>query len=360
MERKRFVQKRRRPRQIDVARLAKVSPAVVSVVVNGRTDTGIRVSAETERRVQEAIRALGYTPNQLAASLARGESRMLGVFTFEPVFPDRTGGFYFPFLVGIEEEAEAQGYDLLLFTSASIDGDRRRLYRDGVNRLQLADGAVLMGREEDKGEIRALAEDGYPFVYVGRRVIPGAEISYVGAEYARATGDIVRHLAEFGHRRMAYVGDPAPAQAEQDREHGFRDALAGLAANATEPCVWRPQAEDATSTVLDAALRAGITAILAETEAIAERLSAECRARGLDVPEDLSMAVLGAPSRSDELPIAWTTFRIPRADMGRHAVRLLLQVLAADRSEPTRIMLPCTFVPGESTGPAPASARRPK
>jgi DNA-binding LacI/PurR family transcriptional regulator len=89
-----------------VAKLANVSPAVVSMVVNQRKDSTIRTRPETVERVWAAVQELGYVTNPVARSLARGQNRILGVVTYEALFPLYQQSFYHPFLIGIEEEAE--------------------------------------------------------------------------------------------------------------------------------------------------------------------------------------------------------------------------------------------------------------
>ena len=131
---------KRRVRQTDVARLAGVSPATVSLVINNRIGGNVRISAETQQRVLDAVDQLGYVVDPAARSLAGGHNSLLGVFTFESIFPLIHRDFYYRFLVGIEEEAENLGYDLLLFTSAgNVDGTRR-VYSQGVNRLRRGPG----------------------------------------------------------------------------------------------------------------------------------------------------------------------------------------------------------------------------
>lgn len=145
-----------------------VSQATVSLVLNGRADADVRIAPETRERVLAAIRTTGYVADPVARRLADRHNRILGVFTSEPVFPSGTGDFYHPFLLGIEECAEHLGCDLLLLTSAPVVDGRRRLFHQD-NRLRLADGAVLLGRQLDHAELARLLADGLPFVCVGRR-----------------------------------------------------------------------------------------------------------------------------------------------------------------------------------------------
>lgn len=159
------------PRQSDVARLAGVSQSAVSRVVSGEVD---RIPVETRDRILAAVKELGYVPNAAARNLRNKRNRLLGVHTFESVFPHAREDFYFEFLLGIEERAEEIGYDLVLFTSTGTSDGRRRIYRDGTNRLNLADGTVLLGAATDREELARLWHDGYLFVHIGRREVPGA------------------------------------------------------------------------------------------------------------------------------------------------------------------------------------------
>lgn len=341
--------KRRRPRQADVAKLANVSPAIVSMVLNNRRDSSARMSAETEKRVWEAVRTLGYVPNPVARSLASGQNRMLGVFTYEAIFPLEQRNFYYPFLIGIEQEAEDQGYDLILFTSATGKGRSRRIYQDQVNRLQLADGAILLGQGEDKDELKRLLEDGFPFVFVGRREMPGIDVAYAAASYAKATEEVVTHLVELGHRRIGYLGALGEREATQDREEGFRRAHISLGLKVDSSLVIRPA--QVSPSLLSHLLDAGVTAFAVEDDLLAHDLVAAATELGRRVPQDFSFALLGDPLNPSEAQPDWTTFKIPRLEMGRQAVRLLLQQLAAPDLEPQRFTLPCVFVPGLTTAP---------
>ncbi len=109
---------RHRPTQSDVAKLAGVSVSIVSAVINDRQYGNIRISDGTRARVRDAVRELGYAPNLAARGLAGGTNHLIGVFTFQRIFPLTKEDFFYEFLVGIEEAAEHEGYNLLLLTAA--------------------------------------------------------------------------------------------------------------------------------------------------------------------------------------------------------------------------------------------------
>lgn len=343
---------KRRPRLVDVARHAGVSPALVSLVLNDKTGEKIRISAQTTARVKASIRELGYMPNPMARSLATGQNRILGVFTYESVFPVQTESFYFPQLVGIEDESVAQDYDLLLFTRSRHHGGKRSVYRDSVNQLLMADGAILFGRDPVRDDVERLVDEGYPFVSIGRMDVAGA-VSYVAAEYAGATHEVVEHIAAHGHRAIAYLGAPDRATSYTDRERGFRAAHEVLELPLDEARMLFLDPEALRSEVLDRLLDAGTTAIVCEHHRLAVALVRVARERGLVAPQSFSLALLGEHPRVADTLANCTTFRIPLYEMGVQAVKMLVDRLDGTTTVAQQKTLPCDFVPGHTVAEAP-------
>ncbi|WP_117213505.1 LacI family DNA-binding transcriptional regulator [Allorhizocola rhizosphaerae] len=334
----------RRPTQADIARLAGVSQATVSLVLNER-DADVRISPSTRQRVLNVMREWGYVANPSARSLAGGHNRIIGVYTFEPVFPTTSHDFYFPFLLGMEQEAAELGYDLLLFTSA---GGGRQIFRDGSTRLALADGALLLGRDPNLEEIERLRDSGYPFVYVGHREVSGAPVSYVAADYTGATQQLTERLFELGHERVAYarLGD-ADALPSRDREKGFRRAAARRLAGP----VWTLESLSEVDGLVGEMVRGGVTGVVAEQQLLAEEILACARRRDLSVPEDLSIAVLGDSTGARGGETDWTGLVVPREHMGRQATRLLVQLLEDPETTAQSENVSCPLTPGATVGP---------
>lgn len=335
--------------------MAHVSEATVSVVLNGRVGKHARVSEATQEKIWQAVHELGYVANPAAKTLAGGSSMILAVFTFETIFPIEHRNFYYPFLVGIEAEARVHGYDLLLLTSINNTRSGRHIYQNGRNRLQLADGAILLGAENNKQEVLTLLEDRYPFVFAGRRESPNDNISYAAADYVQATVEIVRYLFEHHHRKIAYIATTNTKESSRDREAGVRFAHQEAGISLAPEYIWRGKPEVLTSDVLLGMRQADVTAFIAEDDLFGNRILQLAAELGWQCPSDFSLAVLGDPLSMVEPAHTWTTFKIPRQAMGQAAVRLLLQMLSdetTDRNAPYRSLLPCTFVPGTTVGDA--------
>lgn len=338
----------KRVTQEDVAKRAGVSTAVVSQVLSRRPATSIRVGKETEQRVWEAVRAMGYVPNLMAQSLAQGERRLLGVFTYEPVFDASQRGFYVPFLLGIEREAEVQGYDLLLFTSASSDKRRREVYRGGANRLSLADGAILLGKSPNRSDLTRLLREQFPFVSIGRRESLDEAIPYVAADYANATAALLHHLSRLGHRRFALVCSGDESESDLDRRRGYVQGCLELGVADSDIDSSIDTAGGLTTRWLTEQRDAGVTAVLAENDRIGRLVLSLAADAELRVPADLSLAILGDPLEPHDDSPDWLMFRIPRREMGRVAVRLLLERITGAPAEALQRTLPCDLVEGST------------
>ncbi|MGD7705359.1 LacI family DNA-binding transcriptional regulator [Microlunatus sp. Y2014] len=342
------MQSSRRPTQLDVARAAGVSQATVSLVLSGSPHPRTRVSDASRQRVLEAAERLGYAPNPLAQGLVRGRSRVLGVFTYESVFPKDGSSFYHPLLVGLESAAEDIAVDLLLFTSAPLVARRRRLVDTGWNRVHIADGCVLIGRMGDAVEAATLAAQRYPFVHIGRRE-SSSSISQVSADYVHATEDVVHRLYGLGHRRIALLGDLGGAVSAVDRLNGYRSALQELGQ--------RPILLDAAAFTPDEAIEVldghGATAVLLSTVVTSpDELTLAAQRAGKRVPDDLSLAVLGESEVSPAIGDHWSGFTIPRVEMGDAALRLLDQIVRGVVDAPSEQLLPCTMVEGSTVASA--------
>lgn len=340
---------KKRPRLSDVAKLAGVSTAVVSAIVNHQDGQNIRVNPGTRERVLAAIAELGYVANPAARTLARGQNKLIGIFTYEPIFPFQHHDFYHPFLLGIEEEAEAQGYNLIFFTNVTDLDGKRSIYHEGASQLSIADGSILLGLNENKDELRRLHHEGHSFVYVGRRVVPETEIDYTAADYTTATCQLAEILFDLGHKKLVYICLPRWTESNEDRENGFYLAHQKRNLPLSAGSVLRINPQQIDSETLRMLLDNGVTGAVIQNDSLAQVVKDRLRELNLTVPDDFSIVLCGNPQQITGDGTDWTRFNIPRKEMGMHAVRLLVQKLKNPSSmEPMTVKLPCTIVPGHT------------
>lgn len=330
--------------QRDIARLAGVSQATVSLVLDDARAAAGRIPDETRDRVQKVIRETGYVADPIARRMAKGLNRILGVFTYEPAFPSAQADFFAPFLFGIEETAQQLGYDLLLLTGAPAARGKRKIF-DENNRLRLADGCVILGREFDRKELKRLVVGDYPFVAVGRRdPVGGKQVPYVGADYVSATAALVGRAQAKGHTELAYVGPSKGAESSLDRWKGFNAAL-------TDATLVKhiPEVGGQAAPMLEAIRKSGATVAFFTELADAVVVEALARSQNLSVPGDLSIIVLGSHLRPQQSGTRFTTFSIPREEMARRATQMLCERIEAN-APGGQMLLNCEPVEGETLG----------
>lgn len=327
-----------------IAEMVGVSQATVSLVLNGRSDGGVRIPDETRRRVLEAIRRTTYVANPAARRLAGVGNRIIGVFTYEPAFPSTSLDFYTPLLLGIERAAEGLGADLLMFTSAPVVDGRRRVCHEN-NRLGLADGCLLLGQRMDEEDLARLVAEGYPFVAVGRRQVEG--VPYVGIDYATATATLVRRALEFGHERFFYFHGIVGAESAADRRRGFLEPLAeaeGVSYDFLENDWQNPTADR------DAILAARPSVVFLQHPDRAVLLWNLLQEAGMRIPQDLSLVVLNDTSGRQSGGVDFTRLRPPRVALGYTATNLLAKMLSGEVLQQTeqRTLLECPTVEGNT------------
>jgi LacI family transcriptional regulator len=304
----------------DVARHAGVSPMTVSRVINAESN----VREETRARVAASVKALRYSPNQAARSLASADTTHIGILYSNP-----SAAYLSEFLLGSLEQASLSGCQLVIEQCEGSEREAiRRLVKGGV------DGVILPAPLCDSGEaLQGVQEAGLPAVLVasGR---PAAEHSAVSINDFEASRAMTRHLLNLGHRRIAFINGHPNQTASGQRFRGFIEGMteAGLSVGTDQMA----QGYFTYRSGLDAAERLltngfNPTAIFASNDDMAAAAMAVAHRKGLDVPGDLSVAGF------DDTPLAitvWpelTTVRQPIADMAREAVRILVEQIRGRR-----------------------------
>jgi DNA-binding LacI/PurR family transcriptional regulator len=331
------------PTMNDVARLAGVSIATVSHVVNGTRF----VSAERVERVHAAMSELGYTPDATARSLRVGRTDTLGL-----VVPDNSNPFFATLARWIEEASFESGYTTILANS-NERADREHRYVSTLVSKRV-DGLILSPSRGDHSALtRLLQNAGTPVVVVDRDAsLPNADIVLYDNE--GGSHDATRHLLELGHRSIACIAGPSDTSSSADRVRGFRRAIAE--AGLPEPLVVEADfhfagGREATARLLDD--QTGCTALVAGNDLMAAGAIRELHSRGLRVPEDISVIGFDDAPLAEMVFPALTTMRQPLEAMAHAAVSLLLsRVTSGDGSAPVRKVLPASLVIRESTAPA--------
>lgn len=339
---------RKRPTQADVARLAGVSRATVSYVLNGQTNQRIPISDETRQRVLEAIAALGYEPDARAQSLRSGNTKTIGV-----TLPIYENPFFWQIFSGICNEIQAAGYNVLL-SQNPLTAEREQL---GLKELaqQRIDGIILLRgfKALPATILKQLRRSQRPVVEISSSA---SEFDHVFQNYAEGTRALMAHLFELGHRRIGFVYGVSEEAQGHDRLLTYHQVLqeAGLPDDPSLIQECGPALEDGYQAAYHLLRREDRpTAILAINDLLGMAVLRAAADLGLSVPGDLSVAAF------DDIPFArYTTPRLTTVagepeQLGRRAVELLLKRLKEPERPREVITTGWQLVIRESTGPAP-------
>lgn len=328
---------------LDVAKRAKVAKSTASRAISNPG----RVSDKTAARVLKAAAALNYVSHGVARALTTRSTRTVGA-----VIPTLDNAIYAVSTHSLEQRLQKAGY-LLLVASHEFDLDvEARAVEALISRG--VDAMVLVGFEHRKRTIDLLIRARVPYVLTwnyrkGRR-------QSVGFDNHRAAMLAAEHLIGLGHRQFGVIAGIVKGNDRASaRVRGVRAAVAraGLFM-AEDHVVQRPYSLEAgragVATLLERRPRP--TAIICGNDILAIGAMHEARARGMDVPRDLS--IMGF----DDMPLGGvtcpplTTVHFPMAEVGANAAAYLLNLLGVS-DEPVQRELPVRLVVRGSAGPPP-------
>ena len=336
----------------DVARLANVSVATVSRVLNASAP----VRHDTRTRVLEVARSLRFIPNGAARTLSRRQATALGV-----ILPDLYGEFFSELLRGIDLEVQREHHALLVSSSHHDAGGVGVAIRAMRGRV---DGLLIMAPDVPTAALADVLPDGLPVVILNAPPTPGA-VAAVSLDNSGGARAAVQYLASLDHRTIACITGPARNADAIARLRGFRAAIKQAGLEIADGFVVSGDFTEAGGWSAARALFAGRerpTAIFAANDAMAVGALLALRDFGLDVPHDVS--VIGF----DDIPVAryitpaLTTVHVPIEELGARAAALLFRSLADGDTAPPRAahreIVPATLVVRHSCGPPRAMARR--
>ncbi|CAL9662495.1 Lactose operon repressor [Streptomyces sp. enrichment culture] len=330
-----------RPVMDDVARLARVSKQTVSRVLNDHP----AVRAETRAAVVEAMRTLGYRPSRSARSLASGRTRMLGVISFD-------AARYGPasILTAINTAAQGAGY---LVSSIALDTADRDTVLRALDTLSAegADGVIAIAPQRGVGNALAETRLDTPMVVLENDL--GGRAPLVTADSRAGARAATGHLLRLGHATVHHIAGPTGWTSAEVRLDSWRATLTEAGAEVPDPLFGDWSADSGYRLGRRLAERPDVTAVFASNDQMALGLLRALHEAGRRVPDDVS--VIGyddIPEAAHLLP-PLTTVRTDFGEIGRRALRLLLDRIdevAGPRIEP---VVPVELVVRRSTGTAP-------
>jgi LacI family repressor for deo operon, udp, cdd, tsx, nupC, and nupG len=301
----------------DIARAAQVSHSTVSRALR---DSPL-VRQETRALIRKIADEQGYTVSAVARGLVTRRTSTIGVVVTTIADP-----FVASVVSGIEDAAEERGYSVLLANS-NADPDREvRVVRSfGERRV---DGIIVTSSRVGALYFPLMERMRVPVVLLNNQH-PSEFAHSVLIDNVQASLEATRHLVRLGHRRIGYIGDRFGHQSDAERFAGYRLAVEEAGMEFSPELVVHGDGKSegggqAMAQIL--ALRNPPTAVFCYNDMSALGAMRQIRARGLKIPDDISIVGFDDLFLCEHLEPPLTTVRQPMRRMGRMAMETLLQI----------------------------------
>ncbi|MEA3440652.1 MAG: LacI family DNA-binding transcriptional regulator [Chloroflexota bacterium] len=330
----------------DIAREVGRSVTTVSRALAGYED----VSPETRKRVIQAAQELGYEPNITARQLQKRRTDTLAL-----IWPSTSlhfsDPFFCEFLSGIVDESIQQGFDLLVSTCTPSEDETERYLK--YIRSRRVDGFIVVRTLRQDPRIDLLREQDYPFVAFGR-VEGDNNFPFVDEDGEYGIRQVVNHLIELGHTRLACIAEPTRLTKANNRVQGFCSAMKahGLAINGD--CVveggFRQKSGHLISTQM-LKRENPPTAIVAVNDLLALGAMSAAQERGLVIGEDVSITGFDDIILAEYVHPSLTTVHQPAHHFGTVVCQMLVKLIRGEVIEEKQIIIKPELIVRQSTGP---------
>lgn len=327
----------------DIAKIAGVSPATVSLALAGDP----RVNLQTKRTVEEVARRLKYVPNEIGRSLRAKKSDTIALIFPNTAHNAFTHPYFDHLLEGISEVLVQNGLQLLISTSPT---EEVASY-DKILRNRRADGIILWPASVKDRNILRIVESGFPVVYLGKwhhDEVMTVERDEIGGAY-RAT----EHLLRLGRRRIVHITGPLDFQVSIDRLEGYKLALQDHKvlfdpSLVIEKNFSMESGREAAVQLLSAGIE--FDAIFAGNDRMAIGAMKELQKANLSVPRDVSIVGYDNMEMSEVTSPALTSIDQPMRRIGTLAAQKLIALLNNQSISESKTVVPSQLIVRESCG----------
>lgn len=331
----------------DIARTAGVSHSTVSRALHNSP----LISREVRERIQRTAQEMGYTPNAIARSLQNQRTNTIGLVTTSISDP-----FLNDVVKGIEEVTQAAGLSII-FSISHNDPEQEMAIMETFHQRRV-DGIIVASSRISNLYTKRLELVKVPTVLINSQSdTPQKLLHWVTVDNTKGSQLAIQHLVQLGHRSIAYLGVESRPRSNQQRLHGYQQALAdaGIAWDASWVLIGAGKdasyEEDVEvgQAMLPHVLDAGVSAVFCHNDMVAIGLLLACRKSGLAVPQQLSIVSFDNIKTTEYVTPPLTTIHQPKVEMGRLAMEMLLDLLEG-RPVEDAILLP-TLIVRASTAP---------
>ncbi|MBC6426991.1 MAG: LacI family DNA-binding transcriptional regulator [Ekhidna sp.] len=328
----------------DIAKELGISPSTVSRALKDHFE----ISQETKDAVKRVAEVLNYQPNSFALSLRYSRSHTIGV-----IVPEIVHFFFSTVISGIEDVAQARGYNIILTQSnESLEREMANIQTLFNNRV---DGVLVsLSREShDNNHIESVMQKGLPVVFFDR-VAQGIECSKVIVDDCLGGYQATQHLIRQGYKRIAHLAGPGTLNIAYQRLEGYKKAHEEEGLEIDEDLIVfnKISNEDEThDAVYDLLKKKNPDALFASTDMAAIRAIKTAQEYGKSIPVDFGVVGFSNWQFTSLTSPSISTIEQPGFEMGQHAAELLIKEVESEAEEVTfeSIKLPTGLIVRESS-----------
>ena len=324
----------------DVAKMADVSISTVSRVINESKP----VSPETRRRVLHAIEVLDYKPNEIARSLVKKKSNIIGV-----IVNDLGTTYTSQILRGVEEIGRMYGYDIIV--ASSYDNTELEIKFAKIFSQKQAEGIIVISESLNQKLMFTLEEMKVPHLNINR--FYNLEEGEATINQEKATEEITEYVINKGHKKIAYLAmaKDLDRTLEKQKVDAFKNTMKKH--NLEREIVYAPSVDEKGAQDIYGKVKAlyqsGYTAMICTQDELAIHIANLFYGEGIRVPDDISLAGFGGGPLADIYRPRITTIKIPYYNIGAVSVRKILKAIENNREmEKQEIVLQAKLVEGGS------------
>jgi LacI family transcriptional regulator, galactose operon repressor len=332
----------KKPTIVDVSEASGVSVATVSRILNDKPD----VAEATRKRVLRVMDEIGFAPQSAWRQIRSGRTGLIALHHPQEFNPPAYG-----VIIAAALGVEDAGYSINIITRTMSDAELLAIFRS-----RQADGIILLEVMTDDRRAELLHAHGYPFVMVGHRSDSDG-MSFVDVDVKQGIDVTMDHLAGLGHRRIGFLSlDPVVG----DRSYGYATWALQAYEHACDRLGQAPLADVGGMTSDDMTLAAqrllerhrDITALIALQDSSVIGLLKATRARGLRVPDDVSIIGMVSDPMAEMATPPLTTVSFPADELGGIGARMLLDRLDRNQTAVEQVLVePELTVRGSTAAP---------
>ncbi len=328
----------------DVAKKANVSPSTVSRVISDSP----RISEQTKRNVRRVMEELGYHLNYNARVLAQQKTRTIGIVMKKSSSDSLHDPFFPEVLRAISAYCNKEDYSMMLTTGESEE----EIFSDVVKmvRGKRVDGIIVTYSKQDDKVIPYLMKSKIPFVLVGSPIDFAGEIIYVDNDNLKAAESATEYLINLGHQRIGYIGSDLDYEVFIARFKGFQNALLNSDLPLVEDYMKNPKTKAEEEQVITdmMQLENPPTALVVTDDLVALKVLQICRAKKIEVPEELSIVSFNNSMIAQVSSPTLTSVDTQVYQLGSEATKCLIEEIQEASAYKKSIIIPTLMKERES------------